>query len=137
MKAKTTEELNRIFNAIITAMNAQKSINIASHGMDLFNHLVIKLFDQRTRLEWKSSTCDSFDPTEHVLMDFISKGILALNAANPKANAKMSSDPSRSAKSHFAKHGSDSSKCTACKGKHSFVQYSAFKAKPERKKVLR
>jgi len=53
MKAETAEELNRVFNATTTAVNVQESIDrpIASHGMDLFNCLVIKLFDPQTRLE--------------------------------------------------------------------------------------
>jgi len=141
MKAETAEELNRIFNAVTIAMNAQESIKrpIATNGMDLFNHLVVELFDARTRLEWETSTCDSFDPPEHdALMDFISKRILALNAAKPKANAKTPSDPPRSAKSHFAKNGSDSFKCAACKGKHTLMQCSEFKAKPasERKSFV-
>jgi len=45
MKAESAEELNRIYNAVTTAVNAQESIDrpIASHGMDLFNHLVVEL----------------------------------------------------------------------------------------------
>lgn len=89
--------------------------------MDLFNHLVIKLFNSRTRLEWKSSS-DTVNPLYYdVLMNFIAKQILVLNAAGPKTSAKTSSDASRSAKSHFAKYGSDFAKCVVCKGKHSFI----------------
>jgi len=98
--------------------------------MDLFNHLVIELFDQRTRLEWESSTSDSVDPPSHeALLDFIAKRILTLNAAKPKPVAKGSGDTSRSTKSHFAKHGSDSARCAVCKGKHSLMQCADFKSK--------
>jgi len=67
MKTETAEELSRIFNAVTTAVNAQESIDrpIASHGMDLFNYLVVELFDPQTRLEWESATSDSVDPPSH------------------------------------------------------------------------
>jgi len=75
--------------------------------MDLFNYLVVELFDLRIRLEWESSTCDSFDPPDHdVLTNFIAKRILTLNAAKPRSDAK-SEDAARTAKSHFAKQTSD------------------------------
>lgn len=132
MKAETSEKLSRIHNAITTAVNAQESIDrpIASHGMDLFDHLVVELFDPRTRLEWETSTCDSFDPPNHdALMDFI-KRILALNAARSKTSTRSSNDSPRSTKSHFARQGADSVKCAMCKGKHSLMQCTEFKAKP-------
>lgn len=108
MKAEIAEELSRVFNVVTTVVNVQESIDksIAFHGMDLFNHL-IELFDPRTRLEWKFSTCDSFNPlTYDFLMDFISKWILGLNAAKPRSVTK-SRTTSGSAKSHFVKHASD------------------------------
>ncbi|GAB1868083.1 t-SNARE coiled-coil homology domain-containing protein [Camponotus japonicus] len=111
MKAETAEELSRIFNAVTTAVNAQESIDrpIDSHGMDLFNYLVVELFDQQTRLEWESTTSDSADPPSHAtLEDFISNRILTLNAAKPKS--AKSGETSRSAKSHFVKNTSDFSK---------------------------
>ncbi|XP_067209941.1 uncharacterized protein [Linepithema humile] len=114
MKADTAEELSRVYHAVTAAVNAQESIGKPNetHGMDLFNHLIIDLFDPRTRLEWKSSTCDSFNPPEYdTLLNFLSKRILTLNAAKPRSAAKVTSDASRSAKSHFVKHGSSSSLC--------------------------
>jgi len=101
MKAETADELSRIFTAVTTAVNAQESIDrpIASHGMDLFNHLVVELFDPQTRFEWDSLTRDSIDPPSHdTLMDFISKRILTLNAAKPRSAAKFE-DVARPAKS--------------------------------------
>ncbi|KMQ87345.1 hypothetical protein RF55_13384 [Lasius niger] len=106
MKGETAEELSRVYHAITTAVNAQESIgrSIASHGMDLFNHLVVELFDPHTRLEWETSTSDSVDPPEHeALLNFISKRILTLNAAKPKSITKAVVDSSRSAKAHFTK----------------------------------
>jgi len=126
MKVESAEELSRIHNAVTTAVNAQESIGrpINTHGMDLFNHLVVELFDSRTRMEWESSTCDSTDPPDHdTLVSFIAKRILTLNAAKPKSPSKgHASDPARSAKSHYAKHGSDSLKCALCQGKHTLMQ---------------
>lgn len=96
---------------------------------------MIELFDQRTRLEWESSTNGSVDPPSHeALLDFIAKRILTLNAAKPKPVAKGSGDTSRSAKSHFAKHGSDSARCAVCKGKHSLMQCADFKSKSTSKR---
>ncbi|XP_071651727.1 uncharacterized protein [Temnothorax longispinosus] len=143
MKGKTADELSRIHNAVTTAVNAQESIGrpIRSHGMDLFNHLVVELFDQRTRLEWESFVSDSVEPPEHEkLTDFMSKRILMLNAARPKTAAKAS-DSTRSAKTHVAKQGSKNSsdpQCALCKGKHSLMTCSNFKAKSatERKTVV-
>ncbi|XP_071582222.1 uncharacterized protein [Temnothorax nylanderi] len=140
MKAATADELSRVHNAATSAVNAQESIGrpIASHGMDLFNHLVIELFDSRTRLEWESSSGDSFEPPSHdTLMSFISKRILTLNAANPKNTTKPASEPSRSAKTHVAKR-SEPSQCPLCKGKHSLMGCPDFKAKTasERKTVV-
>lgn len=106
--------------------------------MDLFNHLVVELFDPRTRLEWETSTCDSLDPPDHItLLNFITKRILTLNAAKPKAIAKVSTDSSRSAKTHFAKHGSEP-QCALCKGKHSVVHCVDFNSKSanERKSTI-
>ncbi|XP_071580189.1 uncharacterized protein [Temnothorax nylanderi] len=140
MKAATADELSRVHNAVTSAVNAQESIGrpINSHGMDLFNHLVVELFDSRTRLEWESSTGDSFEPPTHeTLMNFITKRILTLNAANPKNTTKPASEPSRSAKTHVAKR-SEPSQCPLCKGKHSLMGCPDFKAKTasERKTVV-
>lgn len=129
MKAETAEELSRVFNAVTTAVSAQHSIGrpIESHGMDLFNHLVVELFDPRTRLEWESSTSDTIDPPSHAAFnDFITKRILALNAARPKT-AQRDSETPRPAKTHVAKHGSEP-QC-ACKGKHTLMTCAEFKAK--------
>ncbi|XP_071578124.1 uncharacterized protein [Temnothorax nylanderi] len=139
MKGDTAEELSRIFNAVTTAVNAQESIGrpIESHGMDLFNHLVVELFDPRTRLEWESSICDSVDPPDHTkLTDFMTKRILTLNAAKPKPASKVS-ESSRSAKTHVAKHSPDP-QCALCKGKHTLMTCHEFKAKPasERKSFV-
>ncbi|XP_025264623.1 uncharacterized protein LOC112637995 [Camponotus floridanus] len=126
------EELSRIHHAVTATVNAQESIGrpINSHGMDLLNHLVIELFDSRTRLEWESSTSDSPDPPTHeALTDFISKRILTLNAAKPKIATKSAGETSRTAKSHFVKNGPDASKCAACKGKHTLMQCPEFKSK--------
>jgi len=123
MKAATADELSRIYNAATTAINAQESIDrpIATHGMDLFNHLLVERFDPLTRMEWESSIRGSVDPPSNaVLMDFMSKQILTLNAVQPNSVAK-SGGTSRSAKSHFVKRTSDSSTCVACKGKHSLM----------------
>ncbi|KMQ83791.1 hypothetical protein RF55_19087, partial [Lasius niger] len=141
MKGETAEELSRIHQAVTTAVSAQESIGrpIHSNGMDLFNHLVVELFDPRTRLEWESSTSDSSDPPSHdTLMNFIAKRTLTLNAARPKNTAKVSGDSSRSAKAHFTKRGFDSSQCALCKEKHSIMVCRDFKAKPgnERKAVI-
>ncbi|XP_071579379.1 uncharacterized protein [Temnothorax nylanderi] len=143
MKGETADELSRIFNAVTTAVNAQESIGrpIESHEMDLFNHLVVELFDQRTRLEWKSFISDSVDPPEHEkLTDFIAKRVLTLNAAKPKPAAKAS-DSTRSAKTHVAKQGSKDSanpQCALCKGKHSLMTCSDFRSKSatDRKTVV-
>ncbi|KMQ84171.1 hypothetical protein RF55_18256, partial [Lasius niger] len=141
MKGDTADELSRIYHAITTAVNAAESIGrpIESHGMDLFNHVVIELFDTRTRLEWESSTSDSFDPPDHsTLLSFISKRILTLNAARPKNIAKPPGDSPRSAKAHLTKRGSDAASCAICKEKHSIMLCREFKAKPasERKSIV-
>ncbi|XP_025262985.1 uncharacterized protein LOC112637430 [Camponotus floridanus] len=133
MKCDSAEELGRIHNAVTTAVNAQESIGrpINSHGMDLLNFLAIELFDSRTRMEWESSTCDSADPPDHdTLVDFIAKRILTLNAAKPRSPLKNSESPSRTAKAHHAKTGSDHLKCALCQGKHVLMHCNEFKAKP-------
>ncbi|XP_077270949.1 uncharacterized protein LOC143902120 [Temnothorax americanus] len=143
MKGETADRLSRVHNAVTAAVNAQESIgrHIESHGMDLFNHLVVELFDPRTRLEWESSTRDSVDPPDHEeLKDFISKRILTLNAARPKPAAKAPNS-TRSAKTHVAKQGSKNSfdpQCALCKGKHSLMTCSDFKSKSaaDRKTVV-
>ncbi|KMQ87813.1 hypothetical protein RF55_12812 [Lasius niger] len=140
MKGETADELSRIYNAVTTAVNAQESIGrpIESHGMDLFNHLVVELFDPHTRLEWESSTCGSFDPPDHeTLTNFITTRILTLNAAKPKINTKSNGDTSRTAKTHLAKRGSEP-QCALCHEKHILMQCREFKAKSanERKKVI-
>ncbi|XP_077272830.1 uncharacterized protein LOC143903247 [Temnothorax americanus] len=143
MKGETADELSRVHNAVTAAVNAQESIGrpIESHGMDLLNHLVVELFDPRTRLEWESSTRDSVDPPDHEeLKNFISKRILTLNAARPKPAAKAP-DSTRSAKTHVAKQGSKKSsdpQCALCKGKHSLMTCSDFKSKSaaDRKTVV-
>ncbi|XP_025262293.1 uncharacterized protein LOC112637250 [Camponotus floridanus] len=132
MKSESAEELSRVHHAVTATVNAQESIGrpINSHGMDLLNHLVIELFDSRTRLEWESSTSDSPDPPSHeALTDFISKRILTLNAAKPKIAVKSAGEASRTAKTHFAKNVPDASKCAACKGKHTLMQCPEFKSK--------
>ncbi|KMQ89434.1 gag-pol polyprotein precursor [Lasius niger] len=131
MKSETAEELSRIYHAVTTAVNGQESIGrpIDSNGMDLFNHLVVELFDPCTRLEWESSTCDSSEPPNHeTLLNFITKRMLTLNAAKPM-NTKVSGEPSRTAKSHFTKHGFDGAKCALCNEKHSVMTCAKFKAK--------
>ncbi|XP_029680663.1 uncharacterized protein LOC115246151 [Formica exsecta] len=93
IKGETAEELSRIYHAVTTAVNAQESIArpINSHGMDLFNFLVVQLFDSRTRLEWEASTCDSSNPPNHdVLLEFITKRMLTLKAAKKTSTAKTS-----------------------------------------------
>ncbi|KMQ84307.1 bel12-ag transposon polyprotein [Lasius niger] len=128
---QTAEELSRIYHAVTTAVNRQESIGrpIDSNGMDLFNHLVVELFDPCTRLEWESSTCDSSEPPDHeTLLNFITKRMLTLNAAKPK-NTKVFGEPSRTAKSHFTKHGFDTAKCALCNEKHSVMMCAKFKAK--------
>lgn len=47
MKSESAEELSRIYHAVTATVNAQESIGrpIDSNSMDLFNHLVIELFD--------------------------------------------------------------------------------------------
>ncbi|XP_024867526.1 uncharacterized protein LOC112451852, partial [Temnothorax curvispinosus] len=129
MKGDTADELSRIHHAVTTAVNAQESIGrpILSHGMDLFNFLVVEMFDPRTRLEWESYNSNSLEPPEHeTLTDFISKRILTLKAAKPKSN-QVSGDSTQSAKSHFAKQ--DNAQCAMCKGKHALMLCPEFKAK--------
>ncbi|XP_071650021.1 uncharacterized protein [Temnothorax longispinosus] len=112
----------------------RKAHRLARHGP--FNHLVVELFDPRTRLEWESSSGDSFEPPTHAtLMTFINKRILTLNAANPK-NTKPASEPTRSAKTYLARR-SEPSQCPLCNGEHSLMGCPDFKAKPasERKTV--
>lgn len=125
MKGDTAEELSRIHNAVTATVNAQESIGrpINTHGMDLFNHLVIELFDARTRLEWESSTSNSMEPAQHnTLLDFISRRILTLNAAKSKSIMKNSGDSSpRAAKSHVAKQETDTPQCALCQEKHQLV----------------
>ncbi|XP_029680154.1 uncharacterized protein LOC115245811 [Formica exsecta] len=133
MKGETAEELSRIYHAVTTAVNAQESIGrpINSHCMDLFNFLVVELFDSRTRLEWESSTCDSSNPPNYdVLLKFITKRMLTLMAAKQTSTAKTSGDSSRSAKSHFTKGEFNSAQCALCKKRHSIMVCSQFKAKP-------
>ncbi|XP_071581001.1 uncharacterized protein [Temnothorax nylanderi] len=65
MKGDTAEELSRIFNAVTTTVNAQESIGrpIESHGMDLFNHLVVELFDPQSSQSAKTHVAKhSSDP---------------------------------------------------------------------------
>ncbi|XP_026824775.1 uncharacterized protein LOC113561781 [Ooceraea biroi] len=131
MKSESAEELSRIYHAVLATVNAQESIGrpIRSHGMDLFNHLVVELFDSRTRLEWESSICDSVEPARFdALTSFINKRILTLNAAKPKTGSKVNVESSRSAKAHFTKPGFDA-QCALCKGKHMLMTCSDFKAK--------
>ncbi|CAL1671865.1 unnamed protein product [Lasius platythorax] len=139
MKGESAEELSRIYHAVTTTVNAQESIGrpIDSHGMDLFNHLIVELFDLRTRLEWEF-TCNSSDPPDHeTLLDYISKRMLILNAAKPK-DVKVPGESPRSAKSHHTKHGSDTSRCALCKKKHSLMACAQFKAKSasERRSIV-
>lgn len=99
--------------------------------MDLFNYLVVELFDPWKRLKWESSTCNSFDPTNNgALTNFVTKQIFTLNAAKPKITNKTSGELSRTAKTHFAKCGTDSTQCTLCKRKHTLMLCSEFKFKP-------
>ena len=80
MKNETEEEFSRIFNAVTRVVNGQESIErpIASHGFDILNHLVVELFDPRTRLEWESLSSASSDmPTHKELMNFINKRALS------------------------------------------------------------
>ncbi|XP_071577593.1 uncharacterized protein [Temnothorax nylanderi] len=139
MKTAIADGLSRVHNAITSAVNAQESIGrpIDSHGMNLFNHLVVELFDPRTRLEWESSSGGSVEPPNHdTLMNFITKRILTLNAAYPKNIVNTASEPSRSAKTHIAKR-TEPSQCPLCNGEHSLMGCRDFKAKQasERKTV--
>ncbi|XP_071579868.1 uncharacterized protein [Temnothorax nylanderi] len=139
MKTVTADELSRVHNAVTSAVNAQESIGrpIDSHGMDLFNHFVVELFDPRTRLEWESSSGGSVEPLNHdTLMNFITKQILTLNAAYPKNIVNTASEPSRSAKTHLAKR-TEPSQCPLCNREHSLMGCPDFKAKQasERKTV--
>lgn len=132
MKGETADELSRIHNAITTAVNAQESIGrpINSTGMDLFNHLAVELFDARTRLEWETATSESVEPPKHqALLDFISRRVLTLNAAKPKAITKSCGESLRTAKSHVAKHGSDTPQCAFCHERHRLMTCGEFKAK--------
>jgi len=138
MKSDTADELSRIFNATTCAVNGQESIGrpIGSNGFDLFNHLVVELFDPKTRLEWESVSSNSSDPPEYeALLEFMTKRALTLNAAKPKA--KTPGDPPRSAKSHHAKRGNDVTSCVLCKGKHNVMMCEQFKAKsPADRKIV-
>ncbi|XP_029680140.1 uncharacterized protein LOC115245797 [Formica exsecta] len=127
MKGETAEKLSRVYHAVTYAVNAQESIGrpIESHGMDLFNHLVVELFDARTRLEWESSTSDSFE----TLLNFITKRMLTLNAAKPKT-VKISRDSPKPAKTHFTRHESNAAQCALCKERHALMVCGQFKAKP-------
>lgn len=132
MKSESAEELSGVYHAVTATVNAQESIN--THGMD---HLMIELFDSRTRLEWESSTSDSPDPPTHeVLIDFISKRTFTLNAAK-KIATKSAGKTSPSAKSHFVKNEPDSFKCAACKGKHTLMQCPEFKSASGRKSFVK
>ena len=113
-------------------VNGQESIDrpIDSHGFDLLNHLVVELFDPRTRLEWESLSSASSDiPTLKELMNFINQRARTFKAAKPKS-LKVSDNPSRSAKSHHhvEKH-TESSQCVLCKGKHHVMVCEEFKKK--------
>jgi len=138
MKGDTAEELSRIYHAVTGVVNGQESIGrpIHSFGLDLFNHLVVELFDPKTRLEWESYSSDSTDPSTHeTLMDFITKRTLTLKAAKPRSN-KGSGDPAQSAKTHHAKRV-EWAQCVLCKGKHNVMTCESFKTKSaaERKTV--
>lgn len=96
-----------------------------SNGMNLFNHLVVELFDARTRLAWKASSEDSTDLSDHeILMDFISKRTYTLNAAKSKITTKASWEPAKSTKTHFTEHASNFSQCALCKNKHTLTHYT-------------
>ncbi|XP_011053785.1 PREDICTED: uncharacterized protein LOC105145719 [Acromyrmex echinatior] len=129
MKSETEEELNRIFNVVTRVVNDQESIDrpIGSHGFDLLNHLVVELFDPRTRLESLSSASSDM-PTHKELMNFINKRARTLKAAKAKS-LKVSDNPSRSAKSHHVKKHTESSQCVLCKGMHHVMVCEEFKKK--------
>lgn len=142
MKSDSSEELSRIYHAVTGTVNGQESIGrpIATHGMDLLNHLVVELFDPKTRLEWEDSTSNSTDLASHEeLIEFITKRIRTLNAAKPKTT-KVSADPPRTAKSHLAKPSTSTSRstCVLCKGQHNVMMCDDFKAKSanDRKAVI-
>lgn len=82
MKSDTAEGLSRIYNAATSAVNEEsieRSIN--SYGLDLLNHLVVELFNPKTRLKWESYSSESTDPPDHeTLRNFIMKRTLTLNA---------------------------------------------------------
>lgn len=64
--------------------------------MVLFNYLLIKRFGPLTRMEWESFIRDSVDPPSNaILIDFILKQILTLNAVQPSFVVK-SEETSRS-----------------------------------------
>jgi hypothetical protein len=140
MKADTAAELSRVYHAVSAAVNAQTSIGrpIESHGMDLFHHLVVDLFDARTRLEWESSLAGSTEPPKHeTLINFMSNRILTLNAVKATNSARTSSEASKSVKNHTGS-GAESSRCILCTERHPINRCAAFKGKTvsERKAVV-
>ncbi|KMQ87172.1 hypothetical protein RF55_13619 [Lasius niger] len=54
--------------------------------------------------------------------------MLTLNAAKPRS-VKTSGESSRNAKTHYAKHGSETTRCALCKEKHSLMSCAQFKSK--------
>ncbi|XP_011050453.1 PREDICTED: uncharacterized protein LOC105143694 [Acromyrmex echinatior] len=112
MKSNTAEELSRIYNAAISAVNSQESIGRPINSHDFFNHFIIELFDSKIRLEWESHMNDSTDLPDHdILMDFITKRILTLKAAKLKVTKVFGDPKSRIAKSHVAKRTTDAPGC--------------------------
>ncbi|XP_011859610.1 PREDICTED: uncharacterized protein LOC105557075 [Vollenhovia emeryi] len=131
MRSDTTEELDRVFNAVTSVVSGQEGIGrpIETHGFDLLNHLVTEMFDPKTRLEWASYTSESTDvPSHETLVKFITRRAFTLKVAKA-TTAKTSGDPPRSARSHHAKGSPTSSQCVLCKGKHNVMMCDEFKAK--------
>ncbi|XP_024868045.1 uncharacterized protein LOC112452177 [Temnothorax curvispinosus] len=147
MKSESAIKLRRIFHGMTNTVNAQESLGrpIATHGMDLFVHIVVELFDPQTRRDWETTIRTSSKPPEYdTFRTFIIEKMRSLEALSPvtsKGESKTSqakASGTRSAKSNHAKTTSGSGSCVVCKNSHYLMGCSEFRAKTpsERKSIV-
>ncbi|KMQ87329.1 hypothetical protein RF55_13415 [Lasius niger] len=144
MKLDFTADLRRIFHGVVTTVGALEGIGRPiADCTDLFVHLVVELFDTKTRREWENSLGKSSEPTSYEdHREFLQEQLMTQEVlrAVSRESGKPAEKSSRAARAnHVKSRGPDSSRsCPLCKKEHFLAFCDQYKQKSaqERREVM-
>src|SRR5580765_576615 len=113
-------------------------------GEDLFVHLIVELFDSRSRRDWENSISETTEPPSYItLLKFLDRRLHTLESLQPikveASSSKTSASSVRQTRSlHARKQESKFGRCSLCRKDHYIMLCDVYREKTaeERKQYI-